>query len=561
MPRELTLRALLTGMLLGALLTPCNVYSGLKIGWSFNMSIIALLIGFALWRLVGRLFGSSEWGILESNINQTTASSAATIISGGLVAPIPAYTMLTGQQIDWMPMMAWVFSVSFLGVWVAWYLRPALIEESPLRFPNGMATLETMRDIFAHGHEARIRMLWLGAAATVSGALKLVSSFVVPLGNWAPGAALKKLTLALEPSLLLVGFGGIIGLRTGLSLALGGILAWAVLGPAIIEAGWVVVSDDDTSLFAPLVEWLIWPGVTLMVTATLTTIAWRIATHFRLPGSIGGIRPHRGAMAGLLAGSLATITLQIWMFDISLPIAMLAIPMAIVLAAVAARVVGETGIPPIGAIGKVSQLSFGVADPGNTVSNLMTANIAGGAAGQAADLLNDFKVGQGIGAAPMRQALAQCGGILVGSVVGVLVYLTLIPDPQSMLITAEWPAPAVATWKAVADVLSNGFSSIPVSARLAMIIAAACGVALGIIECVAPLHWRQRLPAATAVGLAFVIPASTSFMMAIGSILAALFSSAFPRASQRFLLAAAAGLIAGESIIGVVAALSDMLPG
>ena len=39
--RELTLRALLTGLLLGAVLTPSNIYSGLKIGWSFNMSIIA----------------------------------------------------------------------------------------------------------------------------------------------------------------------------------------------------------------------------------------------------------------------------------------------------------------------------------------------------------------------------------------------------------------------------------------------------------------------------------------------------------------------------------------
>ena len=32
--RELTPRALVTGLLLGALLTPSNVYSGLKIGWS-----------------------------------------------------------------------------------------------------------------------------------------------------------------------------------------------------------------------------------------------------------------------------------------------------------------------------------------------------------------------------------------------------------------------------------------------------------------------------------------------------------------------------------------------
>ena len=58
--RELTGRALATGVVLGALLAPCNVYSGLKIGWSFNMSIIALLIGVALWRPLARAFGLRE---------------------------------------------------------------------------------------------------------------------------------------------------------------------------------------------------------------------------------------------------------------------------------------------------------------------------------------------------------------------------------------------------------------------------------------------------------------------------------------------------------------------
>ncbi len=117
--RELTLRALLTGLLLGAVLTPSNIYSGLKIGWSFNMSIIALLVGFAFWQSLARVLRRPAWTLHESNINQTTASSAASIISSGLVAPIPAYTLITGQQFDTLPLVAWVFSVSFLGIWVA----------------------------------------------------------------------------------------------------------------------------------------------------------------------------------------------------------------------------------------------------------------------------------------------------------------------------------------------------------------------------------------------------------------------------------------------------------
>ena len=99
--RELTWRALCTGMLLGAVLAPCNVYSGLKIGWSFNMSITALLLAYAFWVPLCRRFGWAAWGLKESNINQTAASSAASIISGGLVAPLPALALLSGENLPW----------------------------------------------------------------------------------------------------------------------------------------------------------------------------------------------------------------------------------------------------------------------------------------------------------------------------------------------------------------------------------------------------------------------------------------------------------------------------
>ena len=113
---ECTPRALVTGILIGALLTPCNVYSGLKIGWSFNMSIAACLLSFGYWRLSGNLLGSRAWGLYENNINQTTASAAASIVSGGLVAPIPALTLLTGREFDWPVLSLWVFTVSALVV-------------------------------------------------------------------------------------------------------------------------------------------------------------------------------------------------------------------------------------------------------------------------------------------------------------------------------------------------------------------------------------------------------------------------------------------------------------
>ncbi|WP_047225570.1 OPT family oligopeptide transporter [Pseudomonas brassicacearum] len=562
--RELSLRAVSTGIVIGVLLTPSNVYAGLKIGWSFNMSIIALLIGYGIWQgLAKRSAAQLPWTLHESNINQTVASAAASIISGGLVAPIPAYTLLTGQQLDVIPMIAWVFSVSFLGIWIAWYLRPSLLNDKALKFPEGMATLETLLHIYNQGHEAAKRLKVLLSAALLSGLVKWVDTFVWAFPRWSPTPQLERLTFTADPSLLLVGFGGIIGIRVGLTLLLGALLAWGGLAPWLLEQGLVQLPPDSSGpQFAALVEWLLWPGVSLMVCSTLTSLAirlWALHKSTKAGGGATWVVPKTGPASGFLVAIVLVVSLQALLFGINPWMALLTIPLAICLAAVAARVVGATGIAPIGAIGQLSQLSFGIVAPGQVPINLMSANTAGGSAGQCTDLMNDFKVGRAIGATPHKQLIAQTLGIFVGSIVGVLAYLTLIPDPQSMLLTQEWPAPAVATWKAVAQTLTLGLDSLSASIRWAVIIGAVAGLLLGILDSVLPAHRARYLPSTAALGLAFVLPASVSLMMALGAVLTWLVSCRWPRLTERFAITAAAGLIAGESITGVGASLWQMV--
>jgi uncharacterized oligopeptide transporter (OPT) family protein len=221
--------------------------------------------------------------------------------------------------------------------------------------------------------------------------------------------------------------------------------------------------------------------------------------------------------------------------------------------------VGATGIPPIGAIGQLSQLGFGIAAPGQVPVNLMSANTAGGAAGQCTDLMNDFKVGKAIGATPAKQVAAQCLGIAVGSVVGVLVYRALIPDPQAMLLTEDWPAPAVATWKAVAQTLTAGLDSLSTSVRWAILLGGLAGLALVLLEAVLPAERARYLPSAAALGLSFILPASVSGMMASGALLAWLVGLRWPGLTAVYAVTAAAGLIAGESTVGIGASLWQLL--
>src|SRR3546814_5967049 len=98
-----------------------------------------------------------------------------------------------------------------------------------------------------------------------------------------------------------------------------------------------------------------------------------------------------------------------------------------------------------------------------------------------------------IGASPAFQAVAQGFGVLTGSLIGSLVYLVLIPDPAGMLLTADWPAPAVATWKAVAEVMAQGLSSLPPAAVPAMTVAALAGLLLRSEEHTSELQSLMRI--------------------------------------------------------------------
>jgi uncharacterized oligopeptide transporter (OPT) family protein len=432
-----------------------------------------------------------------------------------------------------------------------------MIVQSNLAFPAGMATAETMRDIFSHGREAMKRVGVLMSSLTGAVLFNVIDDFVWQIPRFAPSLAAKKLTLAFDPSLLLLGFGSIIGLHAGLGLLFGALLAWGVIAPELIARGVVEVSQADENWFQALVGWLLWPGVTMMVTASLTSFAAALvasARHGR--GDVKDARPKEQGtllrLGGFLLAAAITVALQITLFGVHWTMAVVAIPLAFALATVAARVVGETSVAPIGAIGKVSQLSFGAMAPGQPITNLMTANVAGGAAGQSADLLNDFRAGHEVGASPARQVIAQCAGVVAGSLVGSLVYLTLITDPDTQVLTPECPAPAVATWKAVAETRGGGFSGIPYSALIAMAIAGIIGIVLALVERRLDGQRLLLVPSGATVGLAFVIPAGTSITLFLGAALASLVHWLAPRWAARFLLSAAAGLVAGESLFGVV---------
>ena len=74
--KQLTLRAAITGMLLGAIMCVSNVYVGLKIGWSMGVAITSCILAWVIFTSLSKVFRLSEFSILENNAMQSAASAA-----------------------------------------------------------------------------------------------------------------------------------------------------------------------------------------------------------------------------------------------------------------------------------------------------------------------------------------------------------------------------------------------------------------------------------------------------------------------------------------------------
>ncbi len=321
--------------------------------------------------------------------------------------------------------------------------------------------------------------------------------------------------------------------------------------------------------FRNISAWSLWPGATILVVGGLLVLAFQWRTLGRTFGSIfsslGGKK--NGGTKGILddieipmtwfvpgfviTGLMCIVTLVIMFGDYGVHwyLGLIAVLLTFILAAVASRAGAEVGINPIGALGKVTQLTFGVVSAGNITANLMTAGITAGAAASCSDTIGNLKVGHMVGANPRKQFIAQLFGVLAGALLAVPAYFILVPD-VSTLGGDKFPAPSALVWMGVAKVLAQGLSTLPRSAVIAMAIAFVVAVVIIIAEKAFP-KIKPYTPSPTALGIALTIPAYTSFAMFLGALIAWILEKKAAKVNDMYTIATASGLIGGESIMGV----------
>ena len=589
--RQLTVRAVLAGCVLGGLVAAMNISFGLRTGWSIGGSLIAAILGIAFFRALRPRIPFTR---LEANITQTAGSAAGAMASAaGLLSAIPALGLLADEgrtvpDLGYLELTLWGIAVAFLGVFFAVPLRRQMVVQEKLRFPTGTATAHTLMSMFAEGSDATQKARALLVFGIGAGLFSFVVYFVPQVETWpieeipwptigtvigeAAGlsvfAWLAAHTFTVYVSPLMIGAGGLIGMRVAVSLVLGAVVAWGVIGPIADANEWTAVGGMS--------KWILWPGVAIMVSDGLTSLALSWRTVLSTFAGLFGKRAAKSSgeesaaddeeeqipnvvwMGGLAVGTLCTVTIAALVFDIPWWLTLIGVAMSSVLAMIATRSTGETDINPIGAMGKVTQLVFGSLSPGNLGVNIMGAAITSAGASQAGDMMQDLKTGRMLGASPRQQLVAQLCGIAGGIVVAVPIYLLF---DAAYAIGAEgstMPAPAAHSWKAMAIILADGFGALPPHATWAILAGTILGIVLRVLPKLVP-SIKGAVPSGLAFGIAFIVPAFYSFAMLMGAVLFALYRRRDEKTAEKLSFAIASGLIAGDGLMGIAKALMTLL--
>jgi putative OPT family oligopeptide transporter len=583
---ELTLRAILLGGLITLAFTAANVYLGLKVGLTFATSIPAAVISMA----VLRLFKASS--IYENNIVQTVASAAGTL--SAIIFVLPGLVIIGWWQgfPYWMTMAATGLG-GILGVMFSVPLRRALVVNSDLPYPEGLAAAEVLLvgDQSRDGNEESRQGLFAITVSALSQTRLVVDEAAV---YFRVGAASSGVSASL--SMALIGVGHLVGISVGMAMLVGIVLGWGILVPVLTATSAATDSAQHVALAVFRSDIRFFGAGVIGVAAlwTFSRIIGPIITGLRSAMAASSARAVQGhvlplverdlpikIVGAVVAVTLGLIALLLWQFIAGTVLAahapaLIAATLAYVLVAgvVIASITGYmagligasnspvSGVGILAVVGAAFMLMAVVGRGSDTGQSsamvayaLFATGIVFGIATISNDNLQDLKTGQLVGATPWRQQVALVFGVLFGSLI-IPPVLGLLNGAYGFAGSAgAGPKALAAPQAALISALAQGVLGGHLNLRM-LGYGALLGAFVIAIDAVLGRAGRLRLPP-LAIGLGIYLPMGATLPVVIGAVTGYFYDrwadgTARPEFARRMGVLMATGMIVGESLCGVL---------
>lgn len=602
---ELTLRGLIVGVLITLIFTAANVYFGLKAGLTFSTSIPAAVISMAILRY----FRNAT--VQENNIVQTVASAAGTLSS--IIFVLPGLIMIGW----WTEFPFWISFLicalgGILGVMYSIPLRRALVTNSDLPYPEGVACAEVLKVGSAgenqnaseveHGRSGLLAVVWgsiVAALFAIIVATQVFAADVAQTFRIGRRGAVGGYNFTLSFALLAIGH--LVGLSVGIAMLIGACIGWGWLVPyyssltgdlttaagALAQATWsrkvrfIGAGAIGVSAIWTLLK-LVKPVVSGLAGAMAASRARKAGKGDALPITerdipigivgfvtlacmlpIGWVLGYFANQSGL-GGHIMTLVIG-GVFYVLL--------MSFFVSAVCgymAGLIGSSNSPLSGVgilvvIGAALLLVLGVkpyvgpdASKALMAFALFTTAVIFNVAAIANNNLQDLKTGQLVDATPWKQQVALIIGVLAGSLV-IPPVLNLVNQaygfvgaPGAEMRASPLPAPQAG----LISSLAQGVIAADIDWSLIRM-GAMIGVVIIVLDAILARTTKQMRVPPLAVGLGIYLPTASTLMIVVGAIAGWFFERAADRTrrpddTKQLGVLLASGLIVGESTIGVV---------
>ncbi len=593
---EITIKAIVLGLLLSAILGAANAYLGLFAGMTVSASIPAAVISMGILRLF------KQSNILENNIVQT-AASAGESLAAGVIFTIPALILLR----TWTEFNYWEVTMiagfgGVLGVLFTIPLRRALIVENPLQFPEGVATAEVLK-VGDQGGGGVALVAWGGVVGALfklgTSGLRLWHE-VAQVARYV-GGSIAYVGTNLSPALVAVGY--IVGLNIAILIFLGGALNWWVAIPIVAKLQGIDLAtapaDAAGGIWSAQTRYL---GVGAMVVGGLWALL-RLRTSL-VSGIRAGMEAYRRSRGGGANGTLRTErdTPMQWVGIVlvasALPLffifryftgstgtsAFMAVVMLVagfLFSAVAGYMAGLVGSSnnPISGVtiatiltSALLLLALGTDSAVGPAAAILIGAVVCCAAAIAGDNMQDLKAGHVVGSTPYKQQIMQVIGVVAAALVIAPVLTLLLKGYGIGEITPEHPNPLAAPQATLMASVAKGVFGGELPWNLVVV---GMVVAVGVIALDLVLEKKKsafRTPV-LAVAVGIYLPFELEVPIFLGGLLAWGTERYFKRAGLgkrtaeaketglRNGLLFASGLITGEALVGIALAVPIVLTG
>lgn len=593
-PSELTIRGLILGAVIAMIFTAANVYLGLQVGITIASSIPAAVISMGIFRLF------NTGSIRENNIVQTVASAGGTL--SAIIFVLPGLVMIGWWQgfPFWLTFLICALGGT-LGVLFSIPLRRALVVNSPLPFPEGVAAAEVLK-VGASGDEAPSDVLERnrGPLIVLYGAIVAAVAQIVTFLGLSAGAlahffrvgqSVTGITFGL--TLALAGAGHLVGISVGIAMLCGLLISWVGLMPMLTAGVPGEIAEVAETVFRGQVRFVgagaigiaaIW-SLLKLIGPLIKGVSDTMAAGKAAKTGAHDDRDIPMGMIGLLSLiCLAAIAALLYLFMQGTPLQALGWPLVAggvvftvvvgaFIATVAGYMAGLIGASnsPVSGIGILAIVSGSLLlamfvqpmlDAGATDAlvafALFAVAIVFSIATISNDNLQDLKTGQLVGASPWRQQVALIVGVIAGSlVIGPVLDLLNAAygfpgDPNRAAIVAE---PLSAPQATLISSLARGVLNADLDWSL-IGMGVGIGVVVIFIDEILGFLKVLRIPP-LAVGIGMYLPTDVTTPVVMGAVIGYFYNKAVEKRengemAKRFGILLACGFIVGESLLGIL---------